>query len=759
MKQQSKLMSGAALAVLALAPGWAAHAQDSKSKVEDVVITATHTGLTNLQKTPISVDVVSGNDLTKENIRTFKDLMQIVPSLSVAQNDQGTNYYIRGVGGSNGNADDTDVGLYMDNVYIARPTIITLTDFNDIDRVEVVEGPQGTLFGRNSAGGAVNFITRAPPTKFEFQDTLNLGNFNLVDEAARIGGPLANNVQGSLAVSYVNHNGYEHNIYPGGADVDAANRMAVRGAVKWEITPDITDIVRFSSLYTDENWYVADNLAAPQNYPDPLADSTVGNFSKVDVSLVPHNRENAYLGSNELNWKINDNLSLKSITAETVEQTHPCGGIIGIPDGGDTCTVNTTHDFTQEFNLINHYGNLSGVVGYFYFNEMYKFLGYGWFGFAPPPLTPTTFSGAFYQITEMPTTSNAVFIHETYQFTPTISVTGGVRYTTETRGLINEINVFLAGPGVTNLSTGLAANPATIPCVEKGQSCNGNYVGNLSAPYTATTPMISLNWQATPDSMIYVSATEGYKSGGFNFTYAPQSAYVPPNFGPETVWSYELGAKNDLFDHTLRLNAALFYYNWTGLQFSSLVAPAVSTVANAGNAHSLGFELNSTWKPAPGWTFTGGLTALSTRYDQFNKYAILNGFAQYLTGNPNYNAAAGTYNASGNQLANAAPLAFNITAQKDFDMSDGANLFIRGEYQYLGKVFFDPMNVAIDSRPAVSFVNASIGYSPAHSNWQFALWGKNLANELTPTGSAAYNPLGYAISDPRTYGVRINYTY
>lgn len=761
MKHKIQLMTGAALAVLALAPAWAANAQESSKdkSIGDVVITATHTGATNLQKTPISVDVVSGSDLTKSNLRTLTDLAAAVPSLQITHQAQNPEVYLRGVGGNNGNSDDTDVGIYLDGVYLSRPFVIMYTDFNDLDRVEVVEGPQGTLFGRNSAGGAINFISRPAPKTFKFQNTLSLGNYALLDEAFSVGGPVAENVQASLSFSHVQHNGYQHNVNPGVGDPDAANRTGLRGQVHWDITPDISNTLRADYLDTNENWVISAVLAAPfTSYPDPLANSTLGNLHNVDMNHVPHLSERDYGISNELNWKFNDNLSLKSITAYRTEHS--------IVDAGDTLTVNHSglptdiqeNETTQEFNLVNNYGPLSGVLGYFYFKENYTFTGQGWFAFGNPSVD--NFGGAFYQITIQPTESQAVFFNETYQLTPTFGVTVGGRYSTEKKGLINTVNYFTVGNGIHTNAQALASNPALAACVAAHQSCAGNYVGNLSQTYSSFAPKVSLNWQATPDTLLYVSAANAFKSGGFNFTYANQSAFLPPNFGPETIWDYEIGAKSDLFDHTLRLNATLFRYNWTGLQFSSLVAPAVSTVANAGSAHVTGIEVNAISKPAQGWTFTGGVTYLSTGYDDFKAYSVPGGLTGYLAGNPKFNSAAGTLNASGNQLAGAPTVSLNLTGQRDFNLADGADLFIRGEYQYVSKTYFDPSNVSINSRPAHALFNASMGFSPAHSKWQFVVWGKNLGDKVVPSGfNAGSPPPEFYVSDPRTFGVRINYTY
>jgi iron complex outermembrane receptor protein len=747
--------------MVALAPAWADQAAttaNTDTALTEVVVTATHTGTTDLEKTPIPIDVVGGGELTQDNLRTLTDLPDAVPSLQITHQAQNPEVYIRGVGGNNGNSDDTDVGLYLDGVYLSRPFVIMYTDFNDLDRVEVVEGPQGTLFGRNSAGGAINFISRPAPKTFQFQDTLNVGNYSLFDEAFNVGGPLADNVQASVSFSHVQHTGYQHNVDPNVGNPDAADRTGMRGQIHWDITDNLSNTLRGDYLYTDENWVISAVLASPfTGYPDPLANSTVGNLHDVDMNHVPHLSERDYGVNDEINWKFNDYLSLKSLTAYRTEHS--------VVDGGDTLTVNHSalptdiqaNETSQEFNLVNHFGPLSGVLGYFYFKENYTFFGQGWFDFGNPSLS--NFGGEFYQITIQPTSSQAVFFNETYQVTQPFSVTVGGRYTTETKGLINTVNYFTVGAGLHTEAEALASNPPLAACVAAMQACQGNYVGNLSQTFNHFSPKVSFNLQATPETLLYVSATNGYKSGGYNFTYADQSAILPPNFGPETIWNYEAGAKTDLFEHALRLNAAVFRYQWTGLQFSSLVAPAVSTVANAGNAHLTGVELNATAKPAKDWLFTAGLTWLNSRYDAFGAYSVPGGLTGYLAGNPNFNAAAGTLNATGNQLAGAPDLSLNVTGQKDFFLTNGADLFVRASYQYVSLTYFDPSNVPINARPAYSLVNASIGYSP-DTHWQFALWGKNLTDKVVPSGfNAGSPPDEYYVSDPRTYGARINYKY
>ena len=291
-----------------------------------------------------------------------------------------------------------------------------------------------------------------------------MGNYSLFDEAFSVGGPVADNVQASLSFSHVQHTGYQHNVDPGVGDPDAANRTGVRGQVHWDITPDISDTVRADYLDTDENWVISAVLASPfTTYPDPLANSTLGNLHNVDMNHVPHLSERDYGINNELNWKFNDNLSLKSLTAYRTEHS--------IVDAGDTLTVNHSalptdiqeNETTQEFNLINQYGPLHGVLGFFYFKENYTFTGQGWFDFDNPSVD--NFGGEFYQITIQPTKSEAVFFNETYDLTKQWSVTVGGRYTTETKGLINTVNYFTVGNGLHTEAQALASNPALAACV------------------------------------------------------------------------------------------------------------------------------------------------------------------------------------------------------------------------------------------------------------------------------------------------------
>jgi iron complex outermembrane receptor protein len=750
------MMTGAALAVLALAPALAAHAATASDngQIAEVVVTATKMGETNLQKTPIPVEVVNAATLKEDNVENLKDLQSEVPSL-VIQHGLNDTVTLRGVGGFNGL--EGDISEYFDGVYLARQSVVQSTNFNDLDRIEVLEGPQGTLFGRNSTAGAINFVSKAPSNTFGFQNTLNVGDYSLIDESARITGPIADNMQASLSFSHTQHDGYVHNVDPGVGDVDAENRTGAKAQLRWEPTADITNTVRVDWLYTNEAWEASTVILTP-SATDTLANSTLGNFHETDMSRRPNETEHAYGVNDELNWKLNDNLSLKSLSALRTDTSFYQNGSFGSIDSGPGGSVYSEYQVSQEFNLLNNYGPFSGLVGLFIYDDQSKQVANV---YKPEGIVGNPPWGIYvFQNVLQPTLSNAVFFQEKYQITPTIDVIVGARYTEERKTLNSntefwtDCNGYTNAPFCTNYLT--SGNTLNNPYVSA--PAQNPFIADLNRNYHAFTPKVVVDWQATPDALVYASISEGTKSGGFSGTAQFDAG---ASFGQELLWDYELGAKTEWFDHTLRLNADVFHYRWSGLQFNAEIGPEQQVVSNAGDASLTGFELNAVYKPVPPLTMTAGLVLLNSDYNYFPNYIFNSAIKPYLPANTVYGSQYGqvTYNASGNQLVNAPNVTFNWTGQYDHDIGNGSIVYGRVEYQYQSKVFFDPTDAPISARPAMSLIGASIGYEPANSHWKVALWGKNLTDTQYITGITIGSPFTAPIGDPRTYGVRIEYTY
>ncbi|HVY33140.1 MAG TPA: TonB-dependent receptor, partial [Caulobacteraceae bacterium] len=480
---------------------------------------------------------------------------------------------------------------------------------------------------------------------------------------------------------------------------------------------------------------------------------------------------------------INDHLSLKSISALKTDQSLSVQGsytdlvagptqagvanppgLIGIAASGGgagsllASVLIREYQLSQEFNLLDAVGPVSGVVGYYYFYDHermdLKSLAVGGNAKTPSP-TAGTYT---YSVNYQPTLSNAVFISQTYKITPTLSINAGVRYTWE-RKTLDTLNL------TTLYEPGAAPIYPAPGFVYSNLAPNSNpFVADLNQDAHATTPKIGVDWQATPDVLLYAWASEGYHSGGYSFS---ARSTIGAGYGPETLWAYEAGAKTDWFDRTLRVDVAAFRYIWAGLQFNALVSqtPSISTTSNAGRASLNGLEATVIWKPkaVPGLTLTGNTTLLSTRYDYFPKYAPPGGTPsiglspQCVTPN---GLRCTVYNATGNKLINAPDVSLVTTAQQDIDLGSVGTAYVRGEWSYTSRTYFDPTNAPLLGQPPYSLFNASVGFQPARlAQWDFALWGKNLSNEKRNQGIAAGSIVATTPGDPLTFGVRIKYAY
>jgi iron complex outermembrane receptor protein len=241
-------------------------APDSDALAE-IVVTATKTGSEQLQKTPVAVSVVGGEFMARQGVSNIKDLAPYVPNLSFSQNTAAAIIYIRGIGSNNVSAgSDPDVTMQVDGVYIARP-IGEYADFLDVDRVEVLRGPQGTLYGRNAVGGTINVISRQPSDTFTGEARVTGGNFSLLQGDAYVSGPLSERAQASIAVSYKTHSPYFDNIVPGQPGVGEANRGGVHGQLRFELTDWITATTRADFSKTGERFESYSQVVGPTAFP------------------------------------------------------------------------------------------------------------------------------------------------------------------------------------------------------------------------------------------------------------------------------------------------------------------------------------------------------------------------------------------------------------------------------------------------------------------------------------------------------------
>lgn len=702
-----------ALGVALLLPG-IAHAQEAAptgpSDQSDIVVTASKTGATRLQDTPIAITAFSAQALDRTGIKDIRDMATMVPNLEVTQNASFSQVYIRGIGSNNvfGGSDPSST-IHLDGVYLARPASY-LTNFIDVDRVEVLRGPQGTLYGRNSVGGTINVVSRKPSDTFEARLQGTYGNYNLARAEGYVSGPIvADTVSASLAFIGTRRDGYLKNIVSGVGDADNERTIGGRGQIRITPAPKLEIILRGDYLHSNDA--LAGYVKLLQATTDPLANSVLGDYRRIAVNTRPASNRRQWGTAGEINYDFSDAVQLKSLTAYRENRLIQVGDTDATAlNGRRTDQFEGQHQFSQEFDLTGHIGGLTYIAGAYYFDEHIDVNS-----------TVTTFPTVKANFSPtINTHALAGFVQATYALTRTLSVTAGARYTREHKSFDQHA---LNSSLVTGLP--LTGYPITY---------------DISGTYKKWTPKIQVDYRPVSGVLFYASATKGFKSGGFNFS----SANPKQGFSPETLWSYEVGAKLTLFDRLLTIDADAFHYDYKGLQVQSFLSPGVVDITNASNARVNGVELETQVRPSTWLQLGANLAYLDAVYRDYTS-ALLPGNIPY--------------NASGNRLNLAPKWSYTLYSQATLPVGRGS-AFVRGEYSYRTRQYFTAANSGLDQQAGYGLVNASVGYTFPHDHFEVLVFGRNLADKdyVTSTASFASGIVG-RVGEPRTYGIRGVFKY
>ena len=688
------------------------------SQIGDIVVTATKTGATKAQNTPIALTVFSNDQLTASGVTNIKDLVSLSPSLNLAQTTASAQIYIRGIGSNNVfNGSDPDVTVQVDGVYLAR-AYAQFADYIDIERIEVLRGPQGTLYGRNAVGGTLNVSSRKPGDTFEGRAQLTLGTYKNVQIQGFVSGPLIPGVlQASVSGNYIRHDGYVENIVPGRDRQGNADRGGVRGQLRFTPGVDVEAITRADYNRGNERFMGSSLQLVAVPYA-PLASSIVGDYSKTALNEDQRNKTRSAGISEDINIRLSPVLQLRSISAYRFNHYAVNNDTDGTEIGANrTLQSDSSRQYSQEFNLTTNLSHFDGVVGLFYFHEREESNNTS---ITVPSVATTAAASALASVSPISLVdSYAAFGQGTYHMTPRLNVTVGLRYTIDKKHLIQD-------------SERTSLNPATL-----GQNFAGfPFFADAKRDFHALTPKFGIDWKAVDGVLLYVSATRGFKSGGTNFG---ASNVLALSYGPETIWSYEGGIKSDFFDRRLRINLAAFKYDYSDLQVQAQIAPGLTSITNAASATVKGAEIEVTAKPNSHLVLTASYAYLDARYNAFPNAAVAAQVRPYVTGSPNYNAVSNTYDASGNRLNAAPKAAIFASAQYDFDLR-GGNAFLRGEFSHRSRAYYDTTNVALFSQGAFDLINLGIGYTDKKHRWSAQLFAKNVADKqylITVVGNAA----------------------
>jgi iron complex outermembrane receptor protein len=690
-----------------------------------------------IQDVPISITALSGDTLQAAGIRGTEQLSDLTPGLLVQRSVVGK-ISIRGVGNENYTiSGDPGVAVHTDGVYVARAAA-GLFDLYDVDRVEVLRGPQGTLYGRNATGGVINVIPNAPTEELGARVAAEYGNYDMFRVEGMLNAPLGDGW--AVRLSGLGHwrDGFTVNTNAGAAArgfgrLDSKDVFALRGQLAYN------DGGPFTARLSVEHMNDRSNLPAYKylNRPDALPTSDFGGFGPGDLRRVNQAFEAAIPGTGR-SVGTDDEFFLTRQTGVSLHLGYDFGGValssitgwrktrfnwFNDGDGADIFFVNyiqqdRNEQFSQELTLASQGdGPLQWLVGGFYFKETGS-------SFIALPF-PFGADLPFYIAIDGTARTEAVaaFGELRWQATDRLRLTLGARYNHETRNAAYDYEINFGDPFV--------ATP------------------DLSATFNAFTPRFVIDYDASDAVNLYASATRGFKSGGFNLLA------IQPGFAPEDVWAFEAGIKTRTADRRLTLNANVFYDAYKNMQVGQIVN-LQSVLTNAAKSRIYGAEVEMNARPVDGLELGGTIAWLNARYQRF------------CTGDPTRPAApispgcdaANPIDLTGNTLPRSPEFVATGTISYTFDLGNAGKLNLRGDARYQSQMFFTQFNRPLVSQGGFATANAAITWTDRSDRYSLGGFVQNLTNKTFFTEvleSGAFNPqlVGQAyVAPPRTYGVR-----
>jgi iron complex outermembrane receptor protein len=731
---------------------------DDADTLESIVVTARRRA-ESLQDTPVAVTALDADALEQRQIVATTDLDKVAPNLqfhsygTLTGNNSAAQVFIRGIGQTDATpAVDPGVGVYIDDVYMGR-SVGGAMEFRDIASVQIVRGPQGTLFGRNTIGGAVLLTTNAPGEDAGSSLRMGVGDDNMRELFGAFDVPLGDTWSARLSVGGRQRDGYVTRVSDGEGLGDE-QMYTGQAAVRWEPSDSVTLTLRADYTDEDENgspfvfrtmneaatFVGAASQAAgcpdmvdplpPPVLVGPLPDPRCGNDAQ---DLGPFTNGGTYVASSTLenrgtslvvDWDVNDVFALKSITAErTLDWT-------GTRDADNTPLLilhtnytSKSEQFSQELQALVSTGRADGVIGLYYFDEdSFDRL-----------LVPLGNPGTSYdtQRVSMDDTAKAVFTEWTFKATDAFSVSAGVRYTDETKGLQGTMfNVAPASAPEPPAPTSVCpfAGP---PPTQTG--CLFITTDRFERDFSATTKSASAQYRFSERVMAYVSWADGFKSGGFNQRYnAAPPNNAPISFDPETAETWEVGLKLDPSE-SLRLNAALFSSDYDDIQMTYRLG-VVPLLFNAGVASIEGGEMELDFAPTQDFRLDVSVGFLDAGFDS-------------ITPPPPFGPVTPTATAT---LDSSLPFTpdwqGHLGVSYAFRLGGGWSLTPRADVSYTGSQFFDAGNsVEIAQNDDVTLVNVALMLD-SNDKWRFMLSGVNLSDEQYPIAgtSSVTTASGYA---------------
>ncbi|CCA90628.1 TonB-dependent receptor (plasmid) [Novosphingobium sp. PP1Y] len=793
LTKRAMLMGGASLVATGLVSVAPAFAQRSPEENDsNIIIVTAQNRAENVQDVPIAMDVVGQEKISQAGFSNASDLGKISPSVQINEDQGQVKITVRGVGTTSiDEAQDTSVVANVDGEYINRPNAFSVALF-DLERVEVLRGPQGTLYGRNSTGGAVNFITRKPGKEFGVNATASYGNYNAIRLDAGVDMPIGNMAGVRVAGFYDDRDGYVKHPAGGGFFVFPAydagrsdDNKSYGGRLSLRFDPTDALSINLAGEYAERHFrpaiFAAGDLNAPGNGPTGPGCNAAG-FETVapdygltlcvpsSTNLLSQIDRGEYdapfygLGSglDQKTWALRGRVAYEFAPEATLTYI---GGYRnfkqGDPSGNEYLTlpvVYRSYQFQDDAKTQSHElrlnGTIGGViyqVGGFYFKEkLVRESGFllPTFIFGGSPADPATFLSYFRRLVD--SESASAFGQVEVPLADTLTAVGGLRYTHNKRSALY-LNAAPFGNGPPDPAL-LGAGP------DRKNFADLAYVQtlDLGSRESKVTWLAGLNWKPDPMTLVYAKATTGFKGGGFDSV---------GTYKPETNTAYEVGLKKNFGDRGQhQFNLSGFYYDYKDLQVSVLLDTNVGNqIFNAGKATIWGVEAEAAIELSENDHFNASFNYLNSQYDelfaQFNVVCVgcdLNGIGDLDPNTPGVQQP----DFAGNTTPFSPKFIITMAYDHVFDLGSAGKVTARMDTLFKSAYYTDFYNYRDGKQRAFTQSGASLEYKPENGRFSVTAFVRNIENKrpLTYGSFVSAGPddiFNWQFGAPRTYGIRV----
>lgn len=711
----------------------AATAPPAEAQLETVIVTAQKRE-ESLQTVPMAISNFSADSLQSIGITSTADLQVAVPGLVFSRTGPAAQPFLRGIGTRIAqNGLESSVAVYTDNRY-EMLTQAMLLELADIERVEVLKGPQGTLYGRNATAGAVRIITNPVAKDFQAEAGAGMGNYGAWHVSGMVNLP-ANDQFGIRLSGYSKkRDGFSDNLIPGvGGEADSLDMQVLRGKARWEVNDVFTANLTIGYTRRDDSPALDQVDISPPGGSTGIARGGINGDRSHFASLIPP-RFSLHQGSGELNLEFDlGALDLSSISTYTKTRTYTNIDADGTSARAGDSILNPTsvRAWSQEFQLQSATDSLNWILGAFYYRSEHTTDGLFDVG------APTLFSTGNQRTDAR---AYALYGQATWAFAEKWDLTVGGRWSNEKKDVRIRPSPLTTG-GV------FAMTPF-----------------DDSEDWSDFSPKVSLQ-RHFDAGMVYLTYSRGFKSGGYSYP-ARSPAGVGDALDPETLDMVELGIKSDFLDGTLRTNAALYYYDFKDMQVTRAggnitTGTVLAVTENAASAEAIGLDLDVIWVPMTHLTLTAGINISESEYKEYDATGRV--FTSVVTGTDVPGMSSIYYDAKGKSLLRAPDFSGFATAQYDVPLANGAHLPINLNYSYKDAYNFDFVAHELSAplrQKAYGLLNARISYVSAGDRWSVGVWGNNLTDKIYfDDVVGAGTGLRASYGDPRTYGVDFKVTF